>query len=105
MERTASGRRWKIEKTEGATLLQVAFRPAETVELDRLERVTSREEANGRFAAANAELGFAPLFSSVDGLFPSVDGASWEGTVAGDGVLRIVACSPGGLLVGVFPLR
>ncbi len=107
VERTTSGWRWTVERTKGAAFLQVAHRPAETVALDRLELVTSREEANDRFAAANAGLGFTPLFSAGDGvvLLPPVDGASWEGTIGGDGVLRIVIRGRGGLLVGVFPLR
>ena len=88
---------WRVEKPEGATAIEVAFRSNEQALLPDLGRPATREEANRRFHEINAHLGYSLLPA------PGAD-EPWEGLVARKGLLRLVATGRETCFVAVFEI-
>jgi len=96
-QRTAEGWRWKAQRPEGATRLEVGHRAAVAPRDALKQRPAGREEARKAFEEANAALAFAPLPSPPDA-------GPWEGTVERPGWLRLVATGGGEIHVAVLKL-
>ena len=97
VQRTAAGWRWKAERPEGATNLQVGYRSAGPRSAEWQEKPAQQKEARAAFEAANAVFAFIPVSSPPDG-------GPWEGTAERPGWIRLVATGGGAIHVAVLKL-
>lgn len=88
---------WRVEKPEGATALEVAFRLKKPPLLRQFGRSAGRDEADKRFHDANGQLGYSLLPA------PGEDDP-WEGLITEKGLLRLTATGPGVCATVVFEL-
>jgi hypothetical protein len=94
---TEGGWRYRVERPEGATRLDVALRPIAAPKR-KGPAPESAEEARSLFREANA----AGAFSSFPGPPPK---GPWEGVVKEKGLLRLVATGPGVIFASVHELE
>jgi len=78
---------WQVRRPAGATHLVVGFRPSASQAV-KTGAAPGRAEALKRLARANA----AFTFKSIARIGPD---APWKGTIAEEGVLRLIAVGPG----------
>ncbi len=89
---------WQVRKPAGATKLYVSFRPTARTGATKTGPSANRAEALKRHAAANAAYAFTP----VTQLGPE---APWQGTIAKEGTLRLIATGPGQIHAAAIGIR
>ena len=88
---------WQVRKPAGATHLYVGFRPAAVPDV-KTGAAPNRAEALKRLAQANAAFAFKP----IGRIGPD---APWKGTIATEGVLRLIAVGPAQIHAAAIGLK
>ena len=98
LTRTASGWRWSAEKPAGAVRLEIGLRSPAAAPRGNPATRPSQDDAAKRLLAANAQFSFQPIgVLSAD--------QPWEGQLATQGTLRLVAIGPQQLHVCALELK
>lgn len=94
--RNGSGWSWKVDAPAGTTRVVAGYRPV-NVELPAAGTERKEDQARAAFEKANAAYAYAPAVTSGQG-------ATWTGTSAKDGLVRLLATGPGVFHVAVLRL-
>lgn len=98
VERLETGWRWEVQRPDGATKLDVDFRPFTSGLPFQCVKTVDREKMREAFQEANATFAFAPLASRSDS-------DPWSGTVDKPGWLRLCATGPDAIYATALRVR